>query len=392
MWTNKQHIMSRLAREHRVLHADYGALPLPLYMKKRFMQRPTDFTSPFKVLTNGVVHRGGNLWTATHWLPLCAWGLPRDSRLRDYLWHDLKVRFVKDFAHEQAQSKPIAWVYHPVYGDAVERLDKKLLVYDCVDNYAAFPKYRDKAWLMEREKRLCERADLVFTTSEPLYEIKRKYNPENTFLVHNVGDAEHFNKALDPGCEIPHELEEIRKKGPVIGFVGAVSNYKLNLDWVMHVARQKPEYQVVLIGPIGMSDPNTNVKELEAIDNIHMLGVRSYQSLPQYIKGFDVAVIPYRLNDYTESVFPIKFFEFLASGKPVVISPLPSVKEFYDDVLVAHHGDEFVQHCEAVINGAETDISRQSRRLELAAENSWPKRIGELMRHIERKLDEKGLL
>lgn len=392
MWTNKQHIMSRLAREHRVLHVDYGALPLPIYLKRRALLDPADLASPIDLLSDGVVQRSENLFTATHWLPLLAWGLPRDAPLRDRLWHDLKLRFIRSFARDHAEHKPIAWVYHPCYGDAVENLDRKLLVYDCVDNYAAFPKYRDKAWLMAREERLCKRADLVFTTSKPLYEIKRVHNPENTFLVHNVGDAEHFNRALDPGCEVPRELEEIRAKGPVVGFVGAVSNYKLNLDWIMHLSRSRPDYQIVLIGPVGMSDPETDVKALEAQANIHLLGVRSYQSLPQYIKGFDVAVIPYRLNTYTESVFPIKFFEFLATGKPVLVSPLPSLEAFQGDVLVAHDEVAFVSQCEAVIeHGVSTSLPEQSKRIELAARNSWPRRIGELMGHIERKLDEKGI-
>lgn len=392
MWTNKQHIMSRLAREHRVLHVDYGAQPLPAYIKKRAGQRLADLAHPARLLTDGVVWRGGTLWTADHWLPLAAWALPKDARLRDYLWHDVKLKFVESFARDHAEHDPIAWVYHPSYGDAVERMPRKLLVYDCVDNYAAFPKYKDKAWLVEREQRLCERADLVFCTSEPLYELRRKHNPENTFLVHNVGDAEHFNKVLDPGTAVPDELLAIRERGPIIGFVGAVSNYKLNLDWLRAMARAKPDYQIVLIGPVGMSDPETNVDELQRIPNIHLLGVRSYQALPNYIKGFDVSVIPYRINSYTESVFPIKFFEFLASGKPVVISPLPSVSAFFGDVLVAQDSDEFIAHCEAVLGGAEQDLTRQSHRLGLAAEHSWPKRIGEIMGHIERKLDDKGVL
>ena len=390
MWTNKQHIMSRLAAEHRVLHVDYGARPLPMYLKKRAMQRASDFARPLKLLTDGVAWRGGTLFTADHWLPLLAWTLPRDSRLRDYLWHDLKLNFLRRFTERR---RPIAWVYHPCYGDAVERLDKKLLVYDCVDDYQAFPKYRDKPWLKAREQRLCERADLVFTTSRPLHELKRAHNPERTFLIHNVGDAEHFNLALDERVHVPEDLEAIRARGPVIGFVGAVSHYKLNLEWIVATARARPDYQIALIGPIGMSDPQTDVSALQRLKNVHLLGVRDYASLPGYIKGFDVAVIPYRLNRYTQSVFPIKFFEFLATGKPVIISPLPSLKEFYGEVLVAESAEAFIAQCEAVIEqGRAASEAERERRVALAAEHSWPKRIGEIMGHIERALREKGEL
>lgn len=390
MWTNKQHIMSRLAAEHRVLHVDYGSRSLFTYLRHRFAIAPGDLAHPAKLLTDGLVQRHERLWTGDHWVPLLDRALDRDGRLHDYLAHELKLRFVSRFWKEMSP-KPIVWVYHPAWGDAARALPRKLLVYDCVDDYSAFPDYANKPWLVEREERLCRQADLVFATSEPLYELRRAFNPHNTFLVHNVGDAEHFHGATDPALAIPDDLARLRALGPVIGFVGAVSDYKLDLEWIEAVARARPSHQLVLIGPVGLSDPSTDVGRLALLPNVHLLGVRPYKVLPAYLKGFDVAVIPYRVNPYTTSVFPIKFFEFLATGKPVVISALPALARFYDAVRVAQDAAEFIERCDdALAAPPEAEQAQSQARIALAHEHSWPARIGAIMGHIERRLDELG--
>jgi glycosyltransferase involved in cell wall biosynthesis len=296
--------------------------------------------------------------------------------------YDAKVRVVREFLEREAIRDAIIWVYHPGFGAAPLSLPRKLLVYDCVDEYTAFPTYRNcKEWMVARERKLCESADLVFTTAPGLYERKRVYNPSHTHYVHNVGDADHFKRALEPETVVPADLAAIAK--PIIGFVGAVSNYKLNIDWMLALARARPNHQLVMIGPIGISDPSTNVRELRAQPNVHVLGVRDYEQLPAYLKGFDVAVIPYRANDYTESVFPIKFFEYLATGKPVVVSRLPALEGFLGDVRVADDADSFVAQCDAALASGATGADR---RIALAEANSWSSRVSKLMQLIEVRL------
>lgn len=386
MWTNKQHIMSRLAKNHRVIHVDYGLRPLPLYLYRRLRKRPQDVLRPVRLLTDGVGQRGPGLYVADHISPLVAGVFPHGHPVRDRSTFDLKVMYLKRFLKRHKIDDPIVWVYHPGYADALDNLPRKLLVYDCVDNYAAFPTYRDDPqWIMLREERLCRQADLVFTTSQKLYDTRLHYNPNHTHLVHNVGDAEHFHQAANPQTQVPEVLSSL--KGPVIGFVGAVSDYKLNLEWIKHLAHHRPTWNIVLIGPVGMADPSTDVGKLQQMSNVHLLGHRHYDDLPQYLKGFDVAVIPYNINAYTESVFPIKFFEFLATGKPVVISPLPALKDYADKVLVARDKDGFVAACQSALDDPET--GRQAR-IDLAFEHSWPKRIGALMGHIDARLEQLG--
>jgi glycosyltransferase involved in cell wall biosynthesis len=129
------------------------------------------------------------------------------------------------------------------------------------------------------------------------------------------------------------------------------------------------------------------VSALKALPNVHVLGTRDYEVLPEYMKGFDVAVIPYRLNEYTESVFPIKFFEYLATGKPVVVSRLPALEGFIGSVRVADDAESFVAQCDEAVRsrGAGAD-----ERVALAEANSWPRRVSALMSLIEQKLASNG--
>ncbi len=387
MWTNKQHIMSRLAKDHHIIYVDYGLRPLPLYLFKRIKSVPKSALNPFKLLTNGAEKREPGLFIFDWYTPLFAGLFPYGNFLRDRSLFDIKCAMVARYLKKEGIEDPIVWVYHPGYGDAVDRIPHKLLVYDCVDNYPSFPAYRDNPdWLADREDRLCRKADLVTCTAPALYDLKHPFNPDNTFLVHNVGDADHFKKADDPSTPVADDLKAI--EGPVVGFVGAVSDYKLNSEWLLELAIARPDLNVVVVGPIGKADPNTDVGRLAAQPNVHLLGHRDYADLPTYLKRFDVAVIPYRINEHTESVFPIKFFEFLATGTPVVVSNLPSLVDFYDDVLVAETAEDFIEKVDDALadNSSETKAHRQA----LANENSWPKRIAKILALIEERLQRKS--
>jgi glycosyltransferase involved in cell wall biosynthesis len=386
MWTNKQHIMSRLGREHRVFHVNFGPRGLGRIARAKLRQSPTALFHPLRLALSPHVAQDGGVTVLDFFAPHRPedW-LAQPHPVRIFCTYELRVRLLEKFLAKQAVNDPIVWVYHPGYGDSVARLPRRLLVYDCVDEYSAFPAYRDPAgWIAERERNLIERADLVFTTARSLYASKRQYKPDETHLVHNVGDAEHFERAQEPHLRVPDDVAELSH--PIIGFVGAISDYKLNADWLIHLARERPAWSIVLIGPTGIADPTTDTSRLEALPNVRLLGHRDYATLPAYLKGFDVAVIPYRINDFIRGVFPIKFFEFLATGKPVVISNLPALEEFYEAVLVARNADEFVARCEEALR--EPNAGRE-RRIELARRHSWPERIRQLMEHIERKLAER---
>lgn len=383
MWTNKQHIMSRLAKEHDVHYVNFGShRSLRAILKQEVAHAPAELLAPRRLLLEPRVRVEHGVKLMSFYKPELFNRLRHGRRLRVFAEFDLEVSLLDRYLRREGLLDAIVWVYHPGFGANVKRLPHQLLVYDCVDEYTAFPEFKlAKPWIAARERELCRAADLVFCTAPVLHQNKQHLNPGHTHLVHNVGDADHFKRAMLDETVVPDDLA--RLPHPVIGFVGAVSDYKLNIDWLIHLAKARPSFQIAVIGPAGIADPTTDVSALQQLPNVHLLGHRSYDTLPSYLKGFDVATIPYRLNDYTEGVFPIKFFEFLASGKPVVVSALPATKDYWSAVRVAHDADEFVSACDAALEAGDAG---RAERVALAEQNSWPKRIGELMRLVDERL------
>jgi glycosyltransferase involved in cell wall biosynthesis len=386
MWTNKQHIMSRLAREHAVYYVNFGPNPLPELLQKKRRQGGLGWSPARAVLDPAVTDTSGV--TVLDFLSPRAFVRKKPA---SHPWSiqanfDLRLKLLGRYLERAGIRDAVLWVYHPGYGARVAELPHSLLVYDCVDEYAEFPTYKPSpGWLYEREAALCRAADVVTTTSAGLYAKKHAYNPTRTHLVHNVGDFEHFSQARAEATRVPDDL--LRLPRPVVGFLGAVSDYKLHAGWLAELARRHRDYSVVLVGPVGVGDPTTDVTALGAEPNVHLLGHRSYALLPAYVKGFDVSVIPYRINEYTTYSFPIKFFELLASGKPLVISDLPALRDYHDRVRVGRDAEEFVAACEAAL--AEPDAGRDAR-LALAAENTWEHRVERIMVHVRRALAEKA--
>jgi glycosyltransferase involved in cell wall biosynthesis len=386
MWTNKQHVMSRLARDHRVLFVNFGPRPLPALLRLKAERRQNHFGVERLLAPSVEEHHG--LTVLDLWGPRVAVrALGPNHPWSVYCTFDVRRALLNRYLARQSIEDAVIWVYHPGYGPAVAEIPRKLLIYDCVDEYSEFPEYKsgDSSWLVEREAALCRASDLVFTTSQGLYEKKRPLNPERTHLVHNVGDFAHFSRARQESTPVPDDLRDLPR--PIIGFLGAVSGYKLDIEWLVALAQRHREASLVLIGPVGVGDKATDVGLLEKEPNVHLLGHRPYEALPGYVKGFDVAVIPYKQNEYTANVFPIKFFELLASGKPVVISALPALAEYYDRVEVAENAETFVAACERAL----ADPARNQRdRLALAAENTWEHRVERMLSHVDRALAKDG--
>jgi Glycosyl transferases group 1 len=383
MWTNKHHIMSRVARQHRVVFVDFR------------QQNPLKFVTRARRDDAKTSVNFGNFWreAAVRRVPEGLEVLDVWTPWLNFVGSGHVLRRSSEFAHRaavvgrwlahQGIDDAILWVYHPGYGDAVARIPHSVLLYDCVDEYSAFPEFRNcKAWISEQERRLCQAADVVSCTAPALYETKQHLAPGRTHFVHNVGDAAHFGKAMEPELVVPSDVSGLPR--PVIGFIGAVSDYKLNLDWLLELADARPGYSIVLIGPTGIADPSTDVGRLQRKPNVHLLGHRAYETLPGYVKGFDVAVIPYRLNEYTRSVFPIKFFEMLATGRPLVISPLPAVEQYWGAARVADSAAAFIAACDDAVS-ADTEQAKQAR-LDLAAQNSWDSRVKKLLDLVDAAL------
>ena len=214
------------------------------------------------------------------------------------------------------------WSFTPDVAYLLDRFGQQRVVYYCVDDHSQFTGY-DTRQVLRDEEALCRRADLVVTTSGPLQESRKPWNP-NTILVPHGVDYEHFAQALDDNLPEPAELAAIPR--PRLGFFGLLRDW-VDLDLLAEVARRRPDWHVVLLG-----DSTVDLSPYRSLANMHFLGPKPYGELPAWCRGFDVGLIPFKLNPLTHAVNPIKLREYLAAGLPVVSTPLPEVERYAQGV------------------------------------------------------------
>ena len=273
-------------------------------------------------------------------------------------------------AHSLGFERPLLWSYVPQADLLVETLEPSAIGYHCVDDIAA-QKGVAAAPFREAEAHFAARADLVLASAPALAERMRTLN-DCVFYAPNVADTDRFATALEVG---PTDPAIAALPGPRIVFTGAVVATKLDLELLEGVARARPDWSIALVGPVGAGDPRTNNSALERLPNVHLLGARPYVGLPEVLRGADVALVPYAINDLTRSVFPMKVYEYLAAGLPVVTTPLPALAEI-TGVVVAADAPATVAAVERAL--AEDGPAARRARSAAVRENSWDARLEEI--------------
>lgn len=361
IWTRKQQVMSRLPGSNTVLYVEPPISLLSPFKDPACWRKWTTWRQGVRPWRDNIY-----LWSPPVTLPFGNI-YPWVNRINQW-WIGL---FLQQVVRRLGFSRPILWTYLPNTVDLVGKLGEKLLVYDCVDEHSAYTGFNKEA-VQSMERKLLQKCGVVFTTARGLFEDKRQYNA-NTHLLPNAANVELFGKAQSPETPIPDDIAAIPH--PIIGFVGVIQDW-VDLSLIESTAKAHPDWSVVLVGPVG---PGVELQSLKDCANVHFLGRRDQAELPKYLKVFDVCLNPFRLNELTRTVSPLKFYEYLASGKPIVTVPMPEI-ESYGDVVEIAPPDRFVQAVARAL--AEETEAKKEARLRRAAENSWESRVAFLMEKI----------
>ncbi|MBC7798719.1 MAG: glycosyltransferase, partial [Pyrinomonadaceae bacterium] len=264
----------------------------------------------------------------------------------------LQTQDIKDY---------FVWYYTPMALGFSQELKPKAVIFDCMDELSAFK--NAPQLLKDREAELLQKADLVFTGGQSLYEAKKDRNPRVYAFPSSI-DVAHFAKARTITDE-PNDQKEIGK--PRLGFFGVVDE-RFDIELLREISALRPDWNFVIVGPVVKIDENT----LPKAANIHYLGGKKYDELPEYIAGWDVALLLFAINESTKFISPTKTPEYLAAGCPVVSTPIRDVARPYGDVGLVHIADtpeDFVQSCEAALN--ENREERLRKVDDFLADNSW---------------------
>jgi len=271
----------------------------------------------------------------------------------------------------------IAWFYTPMALPLLRDLAPALTVYDCMDELAKF-RFAPRT-IRRMEKALFDQADIVFTGGPSLYNAKRRFHA-NVHCFPSSVDSFHFGKSLN-GAKEPPDQRMIPR--PRLGFFGVIDE-RLDLALLEQLARQRPQWQFVLVGPVAKIDE----AELPRLPNLHYLGQRAYEQLPDYLAGWDACLLPFARNEATKFISPTKTLEYMAAERPIISTPITDVAEPYGEIVyLGGTPAAFLKACEqALESSAEEREERKLRMRQVLASTSWEKTVRAMEREMTQAL------
>jgi UDP-galactopyranose mutase len=291
---------------------------------------------------------------------------------------EIQGELLDKFFSEQQIKDFVLWFYTPMAMSFASHLEPKAIIYDCMDELSGF-KFAPPT-LLDNESKLFEKADLVFTGGQSLYEAKKDRHKSVHAFPSSIETA-HFKQARNITDE-PFDQKEIAH--PRLGFCGVIDE-RFDINLLGEMAAMRPEWQFIMIGPVvKISD-----EDLPRGENIHYLGGKNYQELPAYMAGWDVALMPFAINESTRFISPTKTPEYLAAGKPVVSTAIQDVVRPYGEknlVYIASTAEEFIAACEKALKENRSESLKEVD--EFLAQNSWDKtwlRMATLINDVVKK-------
>ncbi len=298
--------------------------------------------------------------------------------------------FVRQKIQPHIKNSHVLILAHPMQRHFIGLLNTELLCYEITDAYDKITGFSDRKnrMIRELERAVLSEADIVFTSAMTLQKEKRRYN-ENTFFIPNGADVDLFSRSLSPDISVPEELAKI--PSPRIGLIGHITA-NVDLEIIQSMAEKHPEWSIVMIGEI-KGNKNFKTDELLTsvcrLKNVHFLGLKPYETLPMYQKGLDVLLLPYKINEFNQYVYPNKLHQYLAGGKPVVSSDLPEVRPFSNVIYIAKRREDFIEMVREALKAINNNGACIAERLHVARENSVQVRARQRISLLEEALNNK---
>ncbi len=367
--TSNHHVLRELAKTRRVLWLNSIATRTPKLASGRDLGKIRRKLLEF---AKGPVNVENDLWVMT---PL-ALPLPHMPAARTFNRGVLSAT-IRGLRLRLGIKRFQLWTFLPTTSDYVGTLGEDIAIYYCVDEWSLF-RYLDREQTIRAERALLGKVDAVFAINTALAEAKRLHNPRTYVSPHGVDHAS-FAKALDPATVVPADLRDI--PGPRIGFYGTLRDW-VDLDLIAYIAKKRPDWHLVLIG-----QQLDDLSAIRGFANVHLLGQKPHSELPAYCKGFDVGMIPYRIDERMTFVNPLKLREYLSAGLPVVSTPVPEVARYPLLARVAATHEDFVAALERALG--ETGAAARAARSQAMQSETWAARVADVARTIDEMSDAK---
>lgn len=360
VWQRPQQFLSRFAANHPILFVEEPDFRLE------------DGAEPMLVLDNAMP----GVTVAQAHLPASLRGQEEVAAIM----RDLTRSAVATVNTDGAFDVPLLWYYSPMDSAwSLGYFECRGVVYDCMDELSQFrgaPKE-----LIDNERRLMEHSDIVFTGGYELWLKKSKQHPNVHFFGCGV-EYNHFSQAQDTSLPIPEDLAQIAK--PVVGWFGVVDE-RVDYDLLARLSELRPNYNFVIVGPACKVDPN----DFPKAENLHWLGGRDYKVLPDYCRGYDVCMMCFALNEATEYINPTKALEYLATGKPVVSTPVADVvRQYSDTVLIANTPESFAEAIDRALQNPDQRMLENG--ILRAQDSSWESTVEKMQSLIEEAIADKN--
>ena len=366
-WTSKQYITMELIKNNRVLYVEanysFGKLLSGMMGKK------------WPVVPFGKLYDEKNNLSILTPYPR----LPYRNHFQWVGWLNQKLLLAKiRWATKKLDFEcPILWTFLHQTADLIGKLDESVAVYHCVDDWPALLPMAGMGKperICKDEKKLISRVDLVFRVSAQLLSYLKIPNTK-VFDIPNGVDIDLFNPERFSDESSQDDMKDIPR--PIIGFSGSIGKW-IDIELLIQVSKRFEKESLVIIG---LNEKNPNIHKLQQLKNVHFLGMKSREEVPQYISGFDVCLMPFNRTEVGKGLLPLKMFEYLALGKPIVATSSEVLKQFEKVLYLADDKDAFVQEIENAMG--DHDRTNSDSRRKYALKYSWKNRVSDYLVAIQ---------